>query len=323
MSKNDMRLMDYLPAIFRETPFLEEFLRPFEKVIAEFRERIGSIASYCDPLTADPDFLPWLATWVALVLDEEWPVEKKRLLISRAMELYKRRGTVESLKEYLEIYTGTDRKDITIRECVWPAGMQIGVASMIGGFVPSGTPFEAISAERDAPAAYDYYVVDETGPAGGISRYYYRTDLVRKVDVDRTARTVTLYYVHPGPDVFTRHENAAVSRRDGLADTHYRISGIPAGGGDAVSAEYRGDTVLIGEEGETPYRFIVDIKVAPNAEVRVDKIQAILDLEKPAYTLYYLRLIQQRIEREIEPMQIAIHSSVGVDNYIAERNCYE
>jgi phage tail-like protein len=324
MSEKEIHLIDYLPAIFRETPFLEEFLRPFERVIRDFREQIAAIPSYCDPITADADFLPWLATWVALVLDEQWPEEKKRLLISKAMGLYQGRGTVESLKEYLEIYTGTEKKDITIRECSWPAGMQIGVASAIGGFIPSGEPFAEFSAEREPLAFYDYYVVRETDPVEGeVRQTYYRTDLVRKVDIDRAAGSVTIYYIHPNPDVCAVHHNATIARRDGLAETHYRIKGTPVGEGDTVCADYAGDTVLIREEAETPYRFIVDIKVAPNQEIQVGKIEAILDLEKPAYTLYYLRLVQERIEREIKPMQIAQYSSIGVDNYVAERNCYE
>jgi phage tail-like protein len=324
MPEKEIHLIDYLPAIFRETPFLEEFLRPFERVLQDFHERIGAIYSYCDPLTTDIDFLPWLATWVALVLDEQWAEEKKRLLISKAMELYRGRGTVESLKEYLEIYTGTEKKDITIRECCWPAGMQIGVSSMIGGTIPSGEHFAAFSAEREPLAFYDYYVVLEVDPGdGNMRQIYYRTDLVRKVEVDSAAGSVIIYYVHPNPDVCTLHYNATVARRDGLADTRYQITGTLAEGGDAVCADYVGDTVLISEEGDTPYRFIVDIKVTPNQELQAKKVQAILDLEKPAYTLYYLRLIQERIEREIKPMQIAQYSSIGADNYVAERNCYE
>jgi len=323
MPDNEIRLINYLPAIFRETPFLEMFLRPFEQALQNFHDRTGNISTCFDPFTTDADFLPWLASWVALVLDDEWPEEKKRLLISRTMDLYRGRGTVDSLKEYLEIYTGTDRNAITIRECVWPAGMQIGVASMIGGFTPSDVRFRDISAERAPLATYDYYLVREVDPDdGSVRQYYYRTDMVWKVNVDVQAKTVVIYYVRPDPDASTVHTNATVTRRDGLADTHYMLTGTPVGGGDTISADYWGDTVLISEEGETPYRFIVDVIVNPDRfrDVRVEKIQAILDLEKPAHTVYYLRLIQARPVRQIEPMQIAEYSSIGVDNYIGERN---
>ena len=78
------------------------------------------------------DFLPWLATWIALVLDEEWDEDKRRRLLGEAMELYQWRGTVYGMKRYLEIYTGLGPDDIDIRESRRPAGMQIGVASRIG-----------------------------------------------------------------------------------------------------------------------------------------------------------------------------------------------
>jgi len=53
-------------------------------------------------------FLPWLASWVNLVLDENWPIQKQRELIRSAVELYRWRGTKRGLREYLRIYTGVE-----------------------------------------------------------------------------------------------------------------------------------------------------------------------------------------------------------------------
>ena len=56
------------------------------------------------------NFLPWLASWLALVLDDKWPTEKKRELVKKAHRLFNKRGTPEGLKEILEIYIGHNSK---------------------------------------------------------------------------------------------------------------------------------------------------------------------------------------------------------------------
>ena len=128
--------LQYLPAIYHEDPFVGQFLLPFEQVLTGFQLLLSQIDSYFAPAHTDPDFLPWLATWVALVLDEEWDEAKRRQLIAEAVQLYRWRGTVKGLKRYLEIYTGLVPD---IRECCWPGGMQIGVASLtaiLTGIIP-------------------------------------------------------------------------------------------------------------------------------------------------------------------------------------------
>jgi len=74
------------------------------------------------------EFLPWLASWVALVLDETWSVEKRRRLIGEAVELYRWRGTIRGIKTFVEIYTGI------VPEIIEPfkAGWRVGVRSTVG-----------------------------------------------------------------------------------------------------------------------------------------------------------------------------------------------
>jgi P2-related tail formation protein len=51
--------------------------------------------------------LTWLASWLDLVLDENWPIGRRRALIRRAAELYQRRGTAVGLADYLEVFLDT------------------------------------------------------------------------------------------------------------------------------------------------------------------------------------------------------------------------
>jgi phage tail-like protein len=315
------RLLDHLPAIYREDPWLAGFLTPFARVFGEFERILAELDRYLVPenlqeptYRTDAEFLTWLAGWLALELDEEWDEQKRRENISRAVDLYRRRGTIEGLKEYLRIYTGYIP---AIRECVWPAGMQIGVASMIGGFDPD-VDFASCTVERTSAAWHDYYVVTETGEGG--SEYYYRADMVERVEVDLAAGRVTILHFPPDDYALVQriHQPAMVTRRDGIADTGYLFTGVPVEGADGVDSLYHGDTVLVEEEGEAPYRFIVDVTVPREllSTVRVDKIKAIIDLEKPAHTLYYLRLVPAETAEGLFPLQIEVRSTIEIDTVI-------
>ena len=99
--------LKYLPALYTEQDeFMGRWLMLFESFWKPIDRQIDDIYYYFDPKYAPPDFLPWLASWVDLTLDEQWPEEKRRQLLLAMVMLYRRRGTRRGLQEYLEIYTG-------------------------------------------------------------------------------------------------------------------------------------------------------------------------------------------------------------------------
>jgi len=98
--------LHHLPAIYREDEFLGRFLMLFESFWAPIDRQIDGLFYYLDPQMTPPEFLPWLASWIHLVLDERWPEDKRRRLLQSAVALYRKRGTRQGLEEYLEIYTG-------------------------------------------------------------------------------------------------------------------------------------------------------------------------------------------------------------------------
>jgi phage tail-like protein len=106
------RLLRFLPDIYSEGRggglFLDGFLRIFDSIWHPLERQIDYLYTYFDPRLAPSDFLPWLGTWVDLVLDENWPEARRRNLIQHAVELYRRRGTASALREYLMIFTGTE-----------------------------------------------------------------------------------------------------------------------------------------------------------------------------------------------------------------------
>jgi phage tail-like protein len=100
------RYLAYLPAFYEEDELMGRFLMLFESFWAPLTTQAGQMAYYFDPKYAPADMLPWLASWIGLNLDERWPEDRRRLMLSSAVTLFRRRGTKRGLQEYLEVFTG-------------------------------------------------------------------------------------------------------------------------------------------------------------------------------------------------------------------------
>jgi len=72
-----------LPGIFQEDPFTVRFVSGFDDVLAPILSTLDCLPAYFDPSLAPEDFLGWLAGWVGLSLDENWPLERRRDLVAR------------------------------------------------------------------------------------------------------------------------------------------------------------------------------------------------------------------------------------------------
>ncbi len=108
LGEEHSRLLDYIPGIYTEHAFLDGFLRLFESIMDPLDRQIDNLHAYFDPRLTPADWVPWLSTWVDLVLDENWPVSARRELLRRAAELYRRRGTASGLRDYLAIFLGVE-----------------------------------------------------------------------------------------------------------------------------------------------------------------------------------------------------------------------
>lgn len=108
----------YLPAIYytksplKDVPpqpeLLDRFLSLFESFFTDIEGQIEHLARYFDPATVPSAWIPWLAGWLALDLDEELPEEKKRQAIAMAFANSASRGTADGLRRALRFYAGID-----------------------------------------------------------------------------------------------------------------------------------------------------------------------------------------------------------------------
>jgi phage tail-like protein len=97
--------LEYLPSLYEEDSFMGRFLMLFESFWRPIDQQISGIHNYFDPDLTPARFLPWLASWFDLALDEFWSESQQRELLNSVMWLYRRRGTRVALQRYLEIFT--------------------------------------------------------------------------------------------------------------------------------------------------------------------------------------------------------------------------
>ncbi len=178
--------LNYLPNIYRQYDvrqggFLKRYLWLLKHPQISIDRIIRDIHTYFEPFNTPKKFLPYLASILALVMDESWDEGKKRELIANIVKIYKLRGTPRGLALYLKIYTGSEPEII---ENYWPFnGFQVGVSSTIGvdsiiiGFIDRAhcfsvripvpleeTPLEMIRkthaiVQAEKPAHTNYYMI--------------------------------------------------------------------------------------------------------------------------------------------------------------------
>ncbi|MCB9728357.1 MAG: PASTA domain-containing protein [Deltaproteobacteria bacterium] len=128
-------LVRYLPQVYQQSAtdrdsFLRGFLSVTQQISDRGGRRLDRIHELFDPRTTDAEFLPWLASWLALVVSPDWSELQARKMLLAAARLFPHRGTARAIAEFVRIYTGAD---VRIEENVWPfAGFRIGPNSTIG-----------------------------------------------------------------------------------------------------------------------------------------------------------------------------------------------
>lgn len=134
------KLAAHLPGIFHREA--EKKLSPLWALLLLIEDNFGSITKVIDKIETyfdiwrapdgtegEPDFVTWLGSWVGLIPGQDWPVQKKRYVLSIAADLHKYRGTITGLRSMLALFFEIE---VEIEEWTWPEVMQIGVRNTIG-----------------------------------------------------------------------------------------------------------------------------------------------------------------------------------------------
>jgi phage tail-like protein len=98
--------LQYLPTVYREDPFVGQFLLAFEEVFLDLESSVARIADFFTPQRAPKEFLPWLAKWTALSLRADLDENQQRDFIANVIQLYRWRGSRANLQRLLKIFTG-------------------------------------------------------------------------------------------------------------------------------------------------------------------------------------------------------------------------
>lgn len=104
--KANAEYLRYLPELYSYDDFVNRFLMMFESFWKPISQQISQGENYYDPGLTPDVFLEWLASWVGMKIDETFPQERVRDLIKAAIPFYHSRGTAESLRFFLEMYSG-------------------------------------------------------------------------------------------------------------------------------------------------------------------------------------------------------------------------
>jgi phage tail-like protein len=99
-------LVRALPAVFAEDDLATRFTAALDEVVAPIFAVLDSWPAYLDPGTAPDDHLLWLGQWLAVHADQAQLGQRARLLVSQAVELHRRRGTVRGLRDTVALMTG-------------------------------------------------------------------------------------------------------------------------------------------------------------------------------------------------------------------------
>jgi phage tail-like protein len=83
-----------------------------------FEAVIDRIPRLFQPWTTPADFLPWLASWVALEFPDLWDEYQRRKITSQIVQIYQRRGLKDGLNQYFDLYTvASTRPRIAVDDC--------------------------------------------------------------------------------------------------------------------------------------------------------------------------------------------------------------
>lgn len=181
------QLLQSLPMPFREDAATRDFLQAFEKVLLGsadavtigpesflgIEEEIARLPTYFDSANTPESFLPWLAGWLALSLRADLDKAKHRAFIAQLPDVYKWRGTPQSLIALLRTFTNRDATVTPVPDKPLCFVVTIDFSDLIVGKAPSevirlrAIAADLIDRERPAHTCYELMPIFPSFRLGG------------------------------------------------------------------------------------------------------------------------------------------------------------
>lgn len=144
------------------------------QVIPDFESRIDLLFTLFNPWRTRTDFLPYLASWVALDLRPEWSEYQKRKLIAEIAGIYQQRGLKQGIYTYLDIYAVSAAKPRIVvddNEAVFHAVYDDDGVAVLRAVAHSNTV-----SPPSVPAQTVTVLLHPTGVAVDSQNFYFVTD---------------------------------------------------------------------------------------------------------------------------------------------------
>ncbi len=122
-----------LSFLFEETN--EDLWSPLGSPELEIIKKYFGSKNWNETQTIDflDEFLTWLAGWMALVLKEDWGLEKKRKVVGKIIPIYRMRGTKKGIEEFLSTYVGEKVEILETLGTFQVGGSRLGINTIIAG----------------------------------------------------------------------------------------------------------------------------------------------------------------------------------------------
>ena len=177
-------LAESLPALYQEDDFTQRFVSAFDAALAPIFAALDNFPAYLDPWLTPEDFLEWLGSWFGIVLDESWSVERRRVLVSRAFEFYRMRGTASGLKEQVAVLTGGT---VELHET---GG--VATSTTAGGALPGSPNFAVlVRVTVDDPASINLARLDALVMAAKPAHVTHKVEIVKRAEVTDAVEVTT------------------------------------------------------------------------------------------------------------------------------------
>jgi phage tail-like protein len=165
--------LSYLPAFYAENDAprgtLNSLLELFRSELGDLELQIEDIVRLCDPVSTPENALRWLSGWLGFDIPAGYEMDDARALLPQLHSLYHRRGTLDGLRQFIQLYTGVQAhiEEAYQQRGLWLLGQssRLGFDTALAPALPDGMAVPGPSlADPDYQGLLGAYVQTHNDP---------------------------------------------------------------------------------------------------------------------------------------------------------------